>query len=174
VHSALGIVVQAPARTVFEIARDVERWAELLPHYRQVTVRSRRDDQVLASMVAVRRFGPLPVPVTWRAVCWSEPADPDDLRLRFRHVRGVTRGMDVTWHIHPDGPDRCTVTIDHVFERPLPIVGPDLVPRLVDRWFTRAIAGRTLRRFRALAEARALEETRTARSPSAPSLAPPT
>jgi ribosome-associated toxin RatA of RatAB toxin-antitoxin module len=153
VHSEIGIAIRAPARTVFELARDVGRWAELLPHYRRVTIRAHRDDRVLAQMVAERPIGPVSLPVTWRAVCWPEGDDPDDLRLRFHHVRGVTRGMDVTWHIRSVGPDRCAVTIAHEFRRPLPLVGPDVLPRFVDRWFTRAIAGRTLRRFRELAEA---------------------
>lgn len=157
-HSHIDIRIAAPASTVFALARDVARWAELLPHYRRVTVRGRRGDRVLAQMVAERRFnrlGGLAVPVTWRAICWPEGDDPDDLRLRFRHVRGVTRGMDVTWHIRPDGDGGCTVTIEHEFRRPLPLVSDDLVPRFVDRWFTTAIAGRTLRRFRTLAQAQA-------------------
>jgi len=150
--SAIDIRIAAPAAEVFRLARDVERWAELLPHYRRVTVRARRGDRVLAQMVAERRFGRLTIPVTWRAVYWPEGEEPADLRLRFRHVRGVTRGMDVTWHIRPDASGGCLVTIEHAFQRPLPLLGPDTLPRFVDRWFTRAIAGRTLRRFRALAE----------------------
>jgi ribosome-associated toxin RatA of RatAB toxin-antitoxin module len=154
-RSTIRIHVSAPPEVVFELARDVERWPELLPHYRRVTVRARRGERVLAQMVAERRsvrFARLAIPVTWRAVCWPEGGDPDDLRLRFRHVRGVTRGMDVTWHIRPDGAGGADVSIEHAFSRPLPLVGPDLLPALVDRWFTSAIAGRTLRRFRRLAE----------------------
>jgi aromatase len=152
-RSTIGLRMAAPPEAVFALARDIERWPERLPHYRRVTVRGRREDRILAQMVAVRRFGPLDVPVTWRAICWSEADDPADLRLRFRHVRGVTRGMDVTWHIRPDGEGGSDVTIEHVFRRPLPLLGPDVVPAVVDRWFTTAIAGRTLRRFRQLAEA---------------------
>jgi ribosome-associated toxin RatA of RatAB toxin-antitoxin module len=151
-HSSIAIRVSAPGRSVFELAREVERWAELLPHYRRVEVRDRRGERVEARMVAVRRFGPVPVPVTWRAECWAEEEDADDLRLRFRHTWGVTKGMDVTWHIRPDGADGCRVSIEHRFERPLPLLGPHGLPRVVDRWFTRHIAGRTLRRFKALAE----------------------
>src|SRR5688572_12944428 len=131
-HSQIGIRIAAPAPTLHALARDVARWPDLLPHYRRVTVHARRGDRILAQMVAERRFdrvGGLAVPVTWRAICWPEAADPDDLRLRFRHVRGVTRGMDVTWHIRPDGPGRCRVTIEHEFRRALPLVGDELLPR---------------------------------------------
>jgi hypothetical protein len=112
---------------------------------------------VVASLVAIRPIGrsqSFGLPVAWRAEQWAEPADPDDLRLRFRHLRGVTAGMDVTWHIRP-APAGCRVTIDHEFRRRLPLVGEELLPRLVDLFFTRPIAGRTLRRFKALAEAAA-------------------
>ena len=66
--------------------------------------------------------------------------------------------MDVTWRIEPTE-GGCRVSIEHDFRRPigLPIVGPllgdETFPRLVDRLFTRPIAGRTLATFRVLAEA---------------------
>lgn len=152
-NSAIGIHVSASARTVFDLARDVARWPALLPHYRRVAIRSMRAGRVLARMVAVRplpwRFG---IPVTWRAEAWSDDTDPTDLRLRFRHIRGVTRGMDVTWHIRPAGAGSSDVTIEHHFERGLTIVGRRLLPWFVDRMFTRPIAGRTLATFKRLAE----------------------
>jgi ribosome-associated toxin RatA of RatAB toxin-antitoxin module len=151
VKTAIRIRVAAPPQRVFELARDVTRWAELLPHYRRVVVQGRRDGRILAQMVAIRRFGPLDIPVTWRAVQWTEDSDPRDLRLRFHHLRGVTRGMDVTWHIVPDR-DGSRVTIEHDFQRGIPLLGQEFLPRLVDRLFTRPIAGRTLRAFKALAE----------------------
>jgi aromatase len=150
-RSTSAISIAAPPARVFELARDLSRWPELLPHYRDVHVEGRRDGHVLARMVALRPLGPIGIPVTWRAEQWPEQDDANDLRLRFRHVRGVTRGMDVTWHIVPEaGGSR--VTIEHVFRRPLPIVGDSLLPWIVDRFFIRAIAGRTLRTFKTLAE----------------------
>jgi aromatase len=151
VKTTIRIRVGAPPERIYELARDVSRWDELLPHYRRVLVQARKDGRVLAQMVAVRRFGRVEVPVTWRAVQWSEGDDPQDLRLRFHHLRGVTRGMDVTWHIVPEG-SGSRVTIEHEFERPLPLIGGEFVPRLVDRFFTRPIASRTLRAFKTLAE----------------------
>jgi aromatase len=153
-RTEIGIDVAAPAAVVFELARDVTRWPERLPHYRRVTVQRREAGRLLARMVAVRQVGPLPLPVSWGAECWAEGDDPADLRLRFRHVRGVTRGMDVTWHIRP-APAGSRVSIDHEFSRSLPLVGPDALPALVDRYFVRPIAGRTLATFKALAERQA-------------------
>jgi aromatase len=150
-RTEISIEVAAPPAVVFELARDVTRWPERLPHYRRVTVQRRQAGRLLARMVAVRRLGPLPLPVSWGAECWAEGDDPGDLRLRFRHVRGVTRGMDVTWHIRP-APVGSRVTIEHEFTRPLPLVGGDALPALVDGFFVRPIAGRTLATFKTLAE----------------------
>jgi ribosome-associated toxin RatA of RatAB toxin-antitoxin module len=150
VKAFIGIEVDAPPRRVFELARQLPRWAELLPHYRKVTVRSQDGDTVVAEMSA-RRPGLLPIPASWRAEHRSDDSDPADLQLHFRHVGGATRGMVVVWHIRPRG-NGASVTIEHDFERPLPLLGPHAFPRLVDRFFVRPIAGRTLATFKALAE----------------------
>jgi len=142
----------APPELVFRLARDVERWPALLPHYVSVEARERRaDGSVVARMVARRPLVGvlgLGLPVAWQSRTWNEP---DRLRLRFQHRGGATNGMDVTWRIEPhDGGSR--VTIEHDFQ-------PRFRPwaSVVDRFFTRPIATRTLATFRALAEALAGE-----------------
>lgn len=151
VRTEVGIDVAAPARTVFDLARDITRWPQLLPHYRNVTVHSRSAGRVTATMAAVRPLGRLGVPVWWRSELWSEDTDPGDLMLHFAHVGGATRGMAVTWHLRPTN-DGCRVTIEHDFRRPLPLLGSELFPRVVDRLFVRPIATRTLQTFKRLAE----------------------
>lgn len=150
-HSIIGIRVEAPPERVIALAGDISHWPELLPHYRRVTVHGHREGRVVAQMVAVRAFGPLPFPVTWRTEQWADTSDPADLRLRFFHVRGVTKSMDVTWHIRArDGGS--DVTIEHEFQRGIPLIGQRLLPAFVDRFFTHPIAGRTLATFKRLAE----------------------
>jgi ribosome-associated toxin RatA of RatAB toxin-antitoxin module len=147
-RSQIDIRIAASADLVFRLARDVERWADLLPHYtRSTAVETRPDGTVIADFVARRPLIPvlgLGLPVTWRSRTWSEPATR---RLRFVHVAGATKGMDVTWRIEPDG-EGAHVVIEHDFTPSLP--GLALV---VDRFFTRPIAGRTLATFKAIAEA---------------------
>jgi ribosome-associated toxin RatA of RatAB toxin-antitoxin module len=149
-HSDIAIDVDAPAALVFALARDIERWAVLLPHYaRSRALEHDPQGRPFVEFVARRPLVPLlglGLPVAWRSRTWNEP---DALRLRFLHVAGATRGMDVTWRIEPRGDGRaCRVTIGHDFEPRVPGFA-----RFVDRFFTRPIAGRTLATFKALAEA---------------------
>ena len=149
-RSSVGIDIAAPADLVFRLAHDVERWPALLPHY----VAARRvappdtDGRLLVEFVARRPLVPvlgLGLPVAWRSLTWSEPAGR---RLRFVHRGGATGAMDVTWRIEDAGPGRCRVEIEHEFRPRMPGWA-----WLIDRAFTRPIAGRTLATFRAIAEA---------------------
>jgi ribosome-associated toxin RatA of RatAB toxin-antitoxin module len=149
-HSSIGIDIDAPPAVVFALARDVERWATILPHYvRSEAIAHDATGRPVVRFIARRTLIGLlglALPVAWTSRTWSEPAD---LRLRFRHVAGATRGMDVTWRIEARGSaDRSHVTIEHDFRPRVPGFA-----RFVDRWFTRPIAGRTLATFKALAEA---------------------
>ena len=136
---------------MFALARDVERWPALLPHYVAATRLAPPDasGRLLVQFVARRIVVPVlgvGLPVAWRSLTWSEP---ETCRLRFLHRGGATRGMDVTWRIEAR-PGGTRVEIDHEF-RPRVAAWAGLV----DRLFTRPVAGRTLATFRAIAEAAA-------------------
>ena len=152
-RSTIGIEIAAPPDLVFRLARDVERWPRLLPHYVRVDVRGRDPDgSVIARMVARRSIVPvigLSLPVAWRARAWSEPGLR---RLRFEHLGGATAGMSVTWRIEPTAAG-CRVSIEHHFQ---PRIGPWAA--IVDRLFVRPIAGQTLATFKAIAEAVTIED----------------
>jgi ribosome-associated toxin RatA of RatAB toxin-antitoxin module len=152
-HSTITIDIGAAPGLVFALAHDVERWERLLPHYARSRAIDRRADGSLVVEFVARRplvgvLG-LGLPVAWRARTWSEPATE---RLRFVHVAGATKGMDVTWRIEPIA-GGCRVAIDHDFA---PRLGP--FAAFVDRAFTRPIAGRTLATFKVLAEALAADD----------------
>ena len=161
--STIGIDVAAPPETVFRLARDVERWPRLLPHYVAATRLGPpdREGRLLVRFVAIRpvvRVLGLGIPVAWRSLTWSEPATG---RLRFRHRGGATNGMDVTWRIEPRGAG-ARVEIDHDFR---PRVGPWAA--FIDRAFTRPIASRTLGTFKSIAEALADESGESVAPPAA-------
>jgi ribosome-associated toxin RatA of RatAB toxin-antitoxin module len=149
VKSEIGIDIDADPGLVFALARDVERWSILLPHY----VRSRVVDhdgegRPVVQFVARRPLVPvlgLGLPVVWASRTWNEP---ESNRLYFDHVAGATRGMRVVWRIEPRGSGGARVTIAHDFAPRVPGFAA-----FVDRAFTRPIAGRTLATFKALAEA---------------------
>ncbi len=147
-HSTITVDIEAPAALVFELARDIERWPALLPHYLRVTPRVRHPDgSITAEMVAIRSIMPvvgLGIPVAWRSRVWAETAPPG---LRFVHRGGATDGMAVSWSLMPTD-SGCRVSIDHDFH-----------PRVhawawsIDRLFVRPIARRTLTTFKSIAEA---------------------
>jgi ribosome-associated toxin RatA of RatAB toxin-antitoxin module len=150
VKSEIGIDIDAPASLVFALAHDVERWSTLLPHYVRSRVLARDPSgRPIVQFIARRPLVPvlgIGLPVVWSARCWNERDTP---RLHFEHVAGATRGMAVTWWIEPrGGPGGCRVTIAHDFSPRMPGFA-----WLVDRFFTRPIAARTLATFKALAEA---------------------
>ncbi len=147
-RSTISIDVEAAPELVFALAHDVERWEQLLPHYvRSRAVARGADGALVADFIARRPFVALlglGLPAAWRARTWNEP---EARRLRFVHVAGATKGMDVTWRIEPVAAGT-RVSIDHDFRPRVPGFAA-----FVDRAFTRPIASRTLATFKALAEA---------------------
>jgi len=152
--STISVDIAARPDLVFTLARDVQRWERLLPHYaRSHPVERRPDGSLVVDFVARRPLIGLlglGLPVTWRARTWNEPSAH---RLRFIHVAGATKGMDVTWRIEATA-DGARVSIDHRFRPRMPGFA-----RFVDVAFTRPIAGRTLATFKAIAEALASDTT---------------
>lgn len=147
------ILMRAQAGTAYRLAAEVERWPELLPHYRFVRVHEVEGNRRLVEMGARRDW----IPVSW----WAEQAlYPEVPRITFRHVRGLTRGMEVEWSFRPLEAG-VEVAIRHRLELAWPLVGGLVAERLIGPHFVAAIAGRTLRRIKELAEA---EEARRARA----------
>ncbi len=74
-QSTISIDVAAPPDLVFDLARDIERWPRLLPHYVDVRVlASSGDGSVVARMVARRpliELLGLGLPASWRARAWT-------------------------------------------------------------------------------------------------------
>jgi ribosome-associated toxin RatA of RatAB toxin-antitoxin module len=157
--SVISVDVAAPPDFVFRLAHDVEQWPSLLPHYVSVRVEHRAEGgAVLARFVAIRplvRWFGVGVPVPWRAITWNEP---NERQLRFRHVGGLTSGMDVTWRIEPTA-NGCRVSIEHDFRPRVRAWAP-----IVDRLVVRPIAGRTLATFKSIAEVASAAEAASAAS----------
>src|SRR5689334_14139284 len=106
--------MRAPLERVFRAASDVERWPALLTHYRWVRMLDRRADGGTVEMAAWRPFGVLKYPTWWVSEMRVDHRAP---AVHYRHVRGVTTGMDVVWQFAPtaEGTD---VTIVHEWRGP--------------------------------------------------------
>jgi len=160
VHTHNEILVAAPVDACLALASDVEAWPRLLGHYRRVSFR-RRDGpgRGLVEMAAVRSFGPLPWPVWWAS---EMETDFGTARVRYRHVEGITRGMDVAWRLEPEA-DGTRIVIVHDWEGPAwPLVGGLAARRVIGPGFVRVVADRTLAGLRRAAERRAADASATA------------
>ena len=134
-------IIRAPIDDAFQAASDVERWPEVLPHYRWVRFLERRPDGGVVEMSANRPFGPLNWPTWWVSEMWIEPACR---AVRYRHVRGVTSGMDVEWTLR-DGADGVDVSIVHEWGGPpWPLIRRPAAEWVIGPVFVHGIASRTL------------------------------
>lgn len=144
-RSEISLWIDASPDAVFPLVADLPRWPERLPHYRYVRILRRADTETLAAMSARRG----PIPVFWHAV---QSPDPKTRRISFRHVRGVTRGMEVLWTLEPErGGTRARIL--HELDLRWPWIGPWFAEHVIARGFIQPIASRTLARFKEIAEA---------------------
>ena len=135
-------LVRAPLRRIFEIARQVEHWPAYLPHYRYVRFRHRTPDGGgMVEMAANRPFGVVGWPTWWL----SEMAVNDRVPwIRFRHVGGITTGMDVEWSF-AEAAGGTQVRIVHVWNGPpWPLIGEFAATNVIGPVFVHGIASRTL------------------------------
>ncbi|HKW41724.1 MAG TPA: SRPBCC family protein [Gemmatimonadales bacterium] len=146
------VTIRASAERVFEAAANVEQWPEILPHYRWVHFLERRDGGGTVEMAAWRPFGVARYPVWWVS---EMRVDRSARQIRYRHVRGITRGMDVVWRVAAR-PEDVEVTIVHEWSGPTwPLIGPLAARIVIGPVFIHGIASRTLAGIK-----RAVEEAR--------------
>src|SRR5256885_17017304 len=93
--------IRAPVERAFEAASQVERWPEILPHYRWVRFLERREGGGVVEMAAWRPFGPPRHPPWWGS---EMTADLRGRGIRYPPVRGITRGRNVVWRFGPGDP----------------------------------------------------------------------
>ena len=141
--------MRAPPERVFAAASDVEHWPALLPHYRWVHMLERREGGGVGEMAAWRPFGRFRYPAWWVSEMWIDAAART---VRYRHIRGITAGMDVEWRIEPAG-EGSDVTIVHEWTGPgWPVVGRPAAAWVIGPVFVHGIASRTLAGIRTAVE----------------------
>lgn len=154
-------LVRAPIEVVFRIASKVEEWPAHLAHYRYVRFRERkRDGGGLVEMSANRPFdvGVRSAPINWPTWWLSMMSvDKSAASIRFRHVGGITKGMDVEWSFHSHA-NATNVRIVHAWDGPRwPLVGVWAATSVIGPVFVHGIASRTLAGLARVAEREAGE-----------------
>ncbi len=144
-------LVRAPMDRIFTIARDVEHWPAYLPHYRFVRFRERTSDGGgIVEMAANRPFGALAWPTWWLSEMSVDEQAP---AVRFRHIGGITTGMDVEWTFERAADGGTHVRILHVWDGPRwPLIGVFAATTVIGPVFVHGIASRTLAGLAAVAE----------------------
>lgn len=145
------IAICAQPDRVFAAASEVEQWPRILAHYRWVRILERRPSGALVEMAAWRPFGPLRWPTWWV----SEMTINAELReIRYRHVRGLTSGMDVVWRMS-QGSAGVAIELEHRWTGPRwPAIGGFAATAVIGPVFVHGIASRTLAGLRAYLEKR--------------------
>jgi hypothetical protein len=136
-------IIRAVAGAVYAHASAVENWPRILSHYRRVTRESGEPGGAgVVRMAAYRPFGPLRWPVWWKSAMTT---DPERFEIGYRHIGGITKGMDVLWRIDPTPEGWSDVTIVHEWDGPRwPIIGPAAARIVIGPVFVHGIASRTL------------------------------
>jgi len=149
-HTENTITIDAPFEIIFDLAAQVTHWPRLLTHYRSVRELDPPTpaDPLCRRVVAMSawRTG---IPVSWTS---TQEIDRDARQVRYHHLAGTTRGMDVVWRFEL----RCAtidVTIDHHLKSARWWFRLPGVEYIVGSLFVMHIADKTLRGIKHQAEA---------------------
>lgn len=149
-----SIQINAPLDHIVDLAADVERWPQFLPHYRWVKLLEGGGDRKVVEMAARRDW----FPVKWQAIQTIERSDSTPV-IRYRHIGGVTTGMEVAWTFEKNETGY-RVRIGHELRLGWPVIGGVVGDRVIGPVFVEYIAGKTLATIKRLAENEATSTSR--------------
>jgi len=121
-HVEVSVVIEAPARDVYELAKDQERFPQFMPDVESVTVVERRPDGVRTKWKTLVEEAPIE---------WIEDDrfDDDGLRISYALIEGDLDTFEGEWTFVADGP-RTTVTLTVTYDFGVPtlaeLIGPTL------------------------------------------------
>lgn len=145
-HTGNSIIMHAPKQEIFETAADLERWPEILPHYRYIRYLERSATRNTVIMAAVRSG----IPISWTS---EQIIDRAKMEVRFHHLKAWTKGMEVVWTFEEQPGGGVLVQILHDLHFRIPVLAP-LADPMIGGFFIHHIAGQTLRCMKAHLEAR--------------------
>lgn len=133
----VGITIAAIPSKVYAYAAATERWPELFGHVRRVRVLAQHGSVRVVEIASWRAL----VPIAWVAEQINDPLRP---AIRFRHLRGLTRGTYVDWSFTAV-PGGTRVTVEHRIAAQVPKglepFGTRVAASLLDGMAQRTLAG---------------------------------
>ncbi len=144
-HTGNSIIMHAPKMTIFETAANLERWPEILPHYRYIRYLERGDERNIVVMAALRSG----IPIAWTS---EQVIDREKLQVRFRHLKAFTKGMEVVWTFN-ETPDGVLVQIVHDLKFRVAPLAP-VADAIIGKFFIHHVASETLRHMKTHLESR--------------------
>jgi ribosome-associated toxin RatA of RatAB toxin-antitoxin module len=135
-HTGNSIIMRAPKERIFETAANLERWPEILPHYRYIHYYEKSPSRNLVKMAATRSG----IPIAWTS---EQIIDREAMEVRFLHLKAFTKGMKVVWTF-TETPEGVRVEILHDLNFRVPALAP-LADRIIGGFFIQNIASKTLR-----------------------------
>ena len=130
-----SIIIHAPREKIFETAADLEKWPQILPHYRYIHYLERGPERNLVKMAAWRSG----IPISWTS---EEVIDRERMEVRFHHVKAFTRGMEVVWSF-TETRAGVLVEIAHDLRFRIPALAPIAEP-IIGGFFVHHVANKTL------------------------------
>jgi uncharacterized membrane protein len=164
-HTETAVRIRGAADAIFRYAAQVEQWPRILPHYRGVRVLASDGPARLVEMKARRGW----IPIWW---CAQQTVLSETHRVRFTHVRGITRGMEVEWRLDPADGGEVAVSIVHDLHLRWPLIGAIVARAIIGPMFVEPTARATLGRIKRLVEAETAPADAAARSEGAPHTRP--
>jgi aromatase len=145
VHTETRARIRGSADTILRYAAQVEQWPRILPHYRGVRVLAADGPARLVEMKARRGW----IPLRW---CARQTVLPEARRIRFTHIRGITRGMEVEWRLDPEEGGQVAVSIVHDLRLGWPLIGGVVARAIIGPLFVEPTARATLHHIKRLVE----------------------
>ena len=150
-HSENFIFMGSSPEHIFNIASDLSKWPDILPHYRRVTYIEKSDSKNVVVMAAWRMISTYPwakIPIQWTS---EQVIDRQKTEIRFHHLKSFTKGMRVVWTFAPHGKGT-NVRIVHDLDSQIPWLGKTVVEPVVGEFFVHFVANQTLKHMKVYVE----------------------
>lgn len=123
-----AIAIAAPAKIVYELAKDQERFPEFMPDVETVTVLERHPDRVISRWKTLVEEAPIE---------WTEEDRFDDeaLRIDYKLLEGDLDKFEGSWTFaERDGTTHVRLGVDYDFGVPTlaELIGPTLQKKVVE------------------------------------------